>query len=66
MNGLSGLSGLSAGPQKFTSMFSLWAAVGGDSEMGKWYGINTKRLIEFMLITWDLEEKVFCCNHPSS
>ena len=34
-------------------------AVGEDSDIWKWYGIKRKRLIEFMLITWDLEEKVF-------
>ena len=27
-------------------MFSLWADVGGDREMGKWCGIKRKRLIE--------------------
>ena len=30
-------------------MFSLWAAVGGDREMGKWCGIKRKRLIEVWL-----------------
>ena len=47
-------------------MFSLWAAVGGDREMGKWCGIKRKRLIEVwlnpqvrlimevMITTWDL------------
>ena len=59
-------AGLSAGPQKFISLCSLLVAVGEDSEIWKLYGIKRKRLIEFMLITWDLEEKVFCCNHPSS
>ena len=47
-------------------MFSLWADVGGDREMGKWCGIKRKRLIEVwlnpqvrlimevMITTWDL------------
>ena len=50
--------------KKFISLCSLLVAVGEDSDIWKWYGIKRKRLIEFMLITWDLEEKVFCCNHP--
>ena len=53
-----------ADPKKFISLCSLLVAVGEDSDIWKWYGIKRKRLIEFMLITWDLEEKVFCCNHP--
>ena len=52
-------AGLSAGPPKFISLCSLLLAVGEDSEIWKWYAIKRKRLIEFMLITWDLEEKVF-------
>ena len=59
-------AGLSAGPQKFISLSSLLVAVGEDSEIWKWYAIKRKRLIEFKLTTWDLEAKVFCCNHPSS
>ena len=48
-----------ADPKKFISLCSLLVAVGEDSDIWKWYGIKRKRLIEFMLITWDLEEKVF-------
>ena len=59
-------AGLSAGPQTFISLFSLLVAVGEDGEIWKLYGIKRKRLIRLMLITWDLEKKVFCCNHPSS
>ena len=61
-----GGAGLSAGPQTFISLFSLLVAVGEDGEIWKLYGIKRKRLIRLMLITWDLEKKVFCCNHPAS
>ena len=42
-------AGFPPGPKNFISMFSLWAAVGGDREMGKWCGIKRKRLIEVWL-----------------
>ena len=44
-------------------MFSLWAAVGGDGEMGKWCVWNQKEkinrsvatlIMEVMITTWDL------------
>ena len=40
------VAGFPPGPKNFISMFSLWADVGGDREMGKWCGIKRKRLIE--------------------
>ena len=43
------VAGFPPGPKNFISMFSLWAAVGGDREMGKWCRIKRKRLIEVWL-----------------